>query len=135
MFNRKKPGRASGRVVFRYFDGREDVHADPLLILRKLEEHGGPNWKETVQTAGRTEAAFDIEPPDVAKERQKRKDALLADVADMTRKAFGLSPMDKSGEGLTEAEQIGVLSQYLEYVGGLAKEAAPFSNSPPAGSR
>ena len=132
MFWKRKPK----RVVFTYHNGITKVVSDPLVVLRSLEKHGGEHWAELVKEAGRKPESgrFAVTVAGAEDAAKKKQSKALQDVAELARKVFLLQPLGETGQGLTEAEQIGVLSQYLLFCGGLAESAAPFANSPPPAS-
>src|SRR5262245_40431229 len=127
--------RPERRVVFWYHNGLSTVCADPLVIVRNLEDVGGPNWTEVVEAAGQKTLKFDVQPKGAESLTRKRRDGALLAVADMARRAFGLIPLREDGKGLTEAEQVNVLTAYLSFVGGMAEAARPFPSSPPPASQ
>jgi len=139
MFSRLKSWfrRKTNRLIFKYRAGNESRAADPLAVLRILESTGGADWPTLVQQTERLcKMPDDMEArllktdgkDDPAKwlERSKKRSAATAALVEMSRKAFELEPMNCRGEGVTDLEAIGILSEFLVFTGGLAEEARPF---------
>lgn len=119
-------GRAATRAIFSYHDGTRQRRADPLVIGRKLEE-SCPDYLDCLATLA--DEVVPIPPSPVA-------DSLQSQHADAERKllaavrcAFDVQPLTDDA-GLSEAETVLLLAGFLEFMGGLAKDARPFATLP-----
>lgn len=113
MFDDKK------RAIFSYYDGEKETLGDPLAIMRsfmvKLKVEGF-DLAELIQTI----APVDKEGPPVDELRfSDAVDTLLPAIRD----AFKVKPLDQGG--LTEAETLDLLSQFLEFQMELKKNTEP----------
>lgn len=124
---------ARKRSIFAYHDGQSHRWIDPMLVEERMEKAGGEGWQQVVIDVRNLHRPT---PPGVsgvvlaerAAARRREKGKLLAWV----REAFGILPLSADGKGLTEAETVGVLTDYLEFCGGLAAAARPLAASPAA---
>lgn len=112
------------RKIYRYFNGEKVVHADPMILYKKIMAVG-------------QELAVDI---DVAK--SPCKEAIQADdeAVRKLREIFEVKPVTSDGKGLGEAEVIELFDHFWEFLEGLKKNSSPSSttstsaSSPPADS-
>lgn len=116
------------RLIFTYRDGTSNRRVDPLAVLRQLESEL-PDWAAILDQTRAPE--MPVAGTVGAELVQQRKDA-VAKLIDAARRLFGVKPLDDTG-GLTEAETLGLFTAYLSFMGGLAEEALPLSQSPPVG--
>lgn len=123
------------RAIFRYHDGRAWRWADPVVLLRGVEDKLGSDWLTVLKNVeGRDQTAPTLSSRHAAVEaadrRKTRESAISA--ADSL---FGLTPLDpETGNGLTEQERMAVLAAFLYYIWGLAAAARPLPISRPSGS-
>lgn len=122
----------SRRLIFSYRAGGKRRAADPIIVQRVLEANGSSEWRTLfgvvnalAKPPSEAEASM-LTTPESWQERSKRRDAAIFELAKLSREAFGLPGLTTDGEGVTEAEAIDVLSQFIEYIGGLAEKARPF---------
>lgn len=122
---------ARKRQIFVYHDGRRNRWVDPMLVEEVFEREGGENWQQTVVEVRNLHrphnAALSASLVEQRKETRRRETGKLLD---WTRKAFKIEPLGPDGSGLSEAETIGVLTEYLHFCRGLATAARPLSDSP-----
>ena len=66
--------------------------------------------------------------PNAAAEQKRQFDGALADLVGIVRKAFGLAPLDPlTGDGVTDAECVAVLTEYLNFAEELAETSRPLA--------
>lgn len=129
-------GRSRDRVprqLFRYWDGERTRHADPVLAWELLEREAGEDWTDLLKL-------LSAPPPpgtvgEVLKMRQRSQQAAAKKLADAATQAFGIEPTgdaDGTPTGLSVAERIALIVKFLDYIGGLAVMARPFTISPSA---
>lgn len=133
-FLRRWWSRDHQREIFTYSDGRTQRRADPIVVGRALEE-ARPDYLETLNTLYSEIPAELLAKagPVVNENLRKQKEAAIATLVKAADAAFGLTPLDDSG-GLTEAERLRVLVDYLVFMQRLADAARPFSTSQPRAS-
>ena len=119
------------RCIFRYYDGSRTRYADPVEIGVRLEEID-PDYQDKLDLIARDAEKI---PPGPARDdfRKSQIDAARK-IADMTRKAFGISPLSSDGGGMSQGEVANVLAQYLIFMEGLARAARLFRDSQSAAS-
>lgn len=132
---KRSPSPDRERLIFVYRLSRtnETRRCDPLVVSRKLDEHGGENWAELVvevqrlrrQPNEKIQAIAAVSGTDVAAERAKKFDESLAKLVAIVRAVFDLKPFGNDGTGYTEAECVDVLTQYLAFSERLAEDARP----------
>lgn len=109
------------RRIFPYWDGSGWHRGDPLVIGRELEK-ACPKYADALQTlAART---GDLPPGPVRDDLKAQQDAAILELVKAARAAFRIRPLSNEG-GLTEAETVAVLSDYLVFMGDLAEMARP----------
>lgn len=123
---------ARKRAIFHYHDGQRNRWADPLVVESALEgSAGGEDWQAQVLLVRHLNRPA---PPGLTgKVADERLDARRRETGKLLywiREAFGIIPLSNDGMGLTEAETIGVLTEYLLFIGGLADAARPLAESP-----
>jgi len=111
----------SERMIYSYFDGKEVVHRDPIVLHRKVTEVG-------------QELAVDIKASD-----NKLSNKIAAEghkgTIEKVKKIFGVTAYEESkGEGLTEAELLALLDHFLTYCQLVKKNSNPLSTSSTATS-
>lgn len=121
------------RCIFHFRAGGVRRHADPIQVDQALTRHGGPEWTRLVGLVDSlrrpmTPAIAAARGPNAAAEQKRQFDAALADLVGIVRKAFGLAPLDPlTGDGVTDAECVAVLTEYLNYAEQLAEDARPLA--------
>jgi hypothetical protein len=100
------------RAIFSFWDGSQNRAADPLTAWRALRAH-----KE-----------FDPE-RDIEGIRQDNEESLNYTLA-AVREAFGVKAF--ADGGLTEAETLALLVQFMGYIGQVKKNISPPQISPPS---
>lgn len=122
------------RFIFSYFDGSHIRWADPLVIGSNLERIC-PKYYELFQLLAEEKSPI---PGPLRIEQQKRKLEATDEIIKAVQDAFEVERFkDVSGKisGLTKTEMVALLSQFLEFMGGLSGgSAAPLSRSPLTGS-
>lgn len=103
--------RPSQRLIYRYFDGKRTVKADPLILYKRLME---------VSPELSIDAKVSLSD---LKDAPKAHDALIAKV----QKIFDLKPLCDGG--LTQVEAINLLVHFIEYTGMLKKNSSPPATS------
>lgn len=105
--------------LLRYFDGRRTRYGDPFQIWRVLQ-----NQPATMQVAYLEQFIESGKEPEVSQ------------LMDLTSQAFGSTRYDPAtGEGLTDAETLGLLLQFARYVSAVKKNTSPGPTLPePTGS-
>ena len=106
------------RNIFRYFDGQQETGADPLLIFRKFSAH-----KE-----------FDLQRhcSDLVSGVPELENEASRIAVDALREIFGIQPWHEetnpAGEkiqvGLTEAETLGILNDFMLFADSLKKNVS-----------
>lgn len=116
IFSWRKRRLERGRLLFRYYNGRSRVAADPMQLWRALLNHPSLN----LENAGAI--------LDAGKEPESSE--LLQVLADI----FGLVRFDpKTGAGLTDLEIVDVAGQFNEYMDIIKKKLSPGPMPPPRG--
>lgn len=96
------------RMIYSYWNGQEQVKADPLVLFQRLAAKGG-DLAAAIRGAS-TDSSF------AAKAH--------ADRIRYIRDIFSLKPFEENG-GLTELECCNLLDHFLTYVGRLKKKLNP----------
>jgi hypothetical protein len=133
LLRRRVAGRRSN-LIFRYFDGRQLVGVDPCSTFRKLTalQPNGWDWAKTPKA---------IDPPeDEEGQPIEMTPALLARQADaidktlaVIRDVFEVTPYDHTKQtGLTDAETLGLLVQFGNYLATVKKNGSTWQTSRPA---
>jgi hypothetical protein len=126
------------RYIFRYRVGSSTRYADPLQIDSALSRHGGKEWLQLVVLLDTlrkplTPAIAAAKSPtgnveEGAEAHRKQFESVLIDVVGIVRKSFDLKPLDaETGDGVTDAECIDVLLQYLDFAEKLGEEVRPLA--------
>lgn len=121
----RRLGLRAGRAVFRYWDGSARRVGDPVYLERALRQRAGERWPTLVELVHK--ASLDPAKhsgPVVAMARQKGEEAFVS-LVDVVRHVFGVKPIDQGG--LTEAECLDLLAEFVVTVGRLVEAARPFS--------
>jgi hypothetical protein len=128
LFTRRRKARA----IFSYWNGREAVWADPIVLQRDLDKHGGEHWTahiDYLRLACRMEGK-DLSTPLAAEQNKAAEEAIEA-LAVLVRKAFGVETIKDAGiRGLTDAECIDLLAEFMAWMRQAEEDARPFRNSP-----
>lgn len=121
------------RCIFHYRAGGHRRHADPIQVDQALTKHGGAEWTRLVSLVDTlrrpmTPAIAAARGPNAAAEQKKQFDSALADLVGVVRKSFDLPPLDpETGRGVTDAECVAVLTDYLAFAEQLAEDARPLA--------
>lgn len=96
------------KQIFQFWDGQSWRYADPMVIVRGLQDHPTFNWeRDPVLVSTGDLSALKV-------------------CADAVRDVFGVTPFDGStGKGLTEGECLGLLSEFSAYLGAVKKNGNP----------
>jgi hypothetical protein len=108
------------------------VCRDPVVIRRKLVEHGGENWPHLVDAVYKMARDAKSLPPDAQKMRQAGQEKAAAELAVLVSKAFDVPPLSPDGKGMTEADRLGVMTEFLFWCAAVVESTRPLVNSPPA---
>lgn len=114
------------RNIFHYHDGTTWRRADPVLVGRKIEEEL-PDYLSLFQTIGKD--ASKVPPGPLAESLRSSKNQAADKLTKVAYSVFGLKPLG-TDEGVTEAEALSVMVQYLVFMTELATAAAVFPTSP-----
>ncbi len=118
------PGIFPDTGIFRYHNGQREVCADPVVLYRRLLRAVG---QQDINRLLDTIAPAD---PNIKQPRQLVDDAWET-LATAACTAFGLTPLDANGNGLTENRQMEVLFEYLSWMDGVKKNGRSPPNSSP----
>jgi hypothetical protein len=114
------------REIFRYFDGQAIRFADPLAIVRALDEHETyleeKHFDECLRLAEKGASSG-------TKEERLRYHRAAAVCVDAVRKAFGILPYDQGG--LQIGECLDLLASFIDYLDGVKKNTSPSLTSSP----
>lgn len=128
-------GAAPNRDVFRFHDGERWRLADPVEVWERLEAAGGDQLlKDIAPPAGPAPADLVAAEQLRAEQGAKRK-AATAKLAEVACEAFGVEPLDDGGRrpsGMTVAERIRLVAEFVAYLRGLAVAARPKPVPPPS---
>lgn len=106
--------RPKERLIYSYWDGERNRKGDPLELLRRLNGYEGLALKEDAQLAfGSTPEA----------------PRALGRLVGAVREIFGVKRLDDGG--LAEAECLGLLVQFLQFITEVQSDAAPLPSSAP----
>ena len=122
---------AAGRRIFKYHDGWGWRWADPIVLQRELDKAGGDNWTahlDILRLVCKQDASKLS--PTLAAEQDKASDEAIEALAGIVRKAFRVQEVNRDGYGLTEAECINLLAQFLTWMSEAEEDARPFPSSP-----
>lgn len=115
------------REIFRYFDGQAIRFADPLAIVRALDEHETyveeKHFDECLRLAEKGASSG-------TKEERLRYHRAAAVCTDAVRKAFGILPYDQGG--LQIGECLDLLASFIDYLDGVKKNTSPSLTSSPS---
>lgn len=102
------------RLIYRYHDGERDRRGDPLELLRRLTGREGLSLEVDAKLAtGAT--------PEAPK--------ALGRLVDAVRDVFGVKSLDQGG--MTEAECLGLLFHFMQYIAEVQRDFSPLPTSPP----
>ena len=105
-----------GRRIFKYWDGSRQRACDPMVAARLLDAHEKFDWETT--------------PKFIDVEDAKLSDESMGITADAVRMAFGI-PIYDGSRGLTEAELVNLLIDFVTYLNELKKNIREPLTSPP----
>lgn len=96
------------KQIFQFWDGTAWRYADPMVIVRGLQDHPTFNWDRDPALV----AVGDL--------------SALKVCADAVRDVFGVLPFDGgTGVGLTEGECLALLGEFSSYLGTVKKNGNP----------
>jgi len=129
----RRSRRQIDRQLFRYWDGTRTRYADPVVAWEAMEANAGENWTDLLKL-------LSAPPPpgvvgEVLKMRQRSQQTAAKKLAEAATIAFGVEPTDDADgqpTGLSVSERIALVVAFLDYIGGLAVAARPFTTSPSA---
>lgn len=116
------------RQIFRYHDGNRYRYADPIVIDRESEK-AFPGWRSAIELLEVPDVPGGI-PDNLAGKVEADRVRVLEQLVSMVRAVFAVKPLDVSGRGLSEAECLKLLTQYVLFEGRLVEAAGPFSSLP-----
>ena len=129
MFGRILPWwRTRGRRIYRFHDGSCWRAVDPIELHERLEAAAG-DWEKLLGIL----AAAPLPPGSGAaiEERRRKEQAEALDrLVTAARAAFGVTALADTGRGLTRAETVALVADYVVWLGGAADLAGPFATSP-----
>lgn len=97
------------RMIYCYFDGQQEVAADPLLLYRSMMDVG-------------PELSINIK---VANSPMKDAGAAHVKMLEQIRGIFGVRPYEQGKGGLTEHETVSLLDHFLLYCSSIKKNMKP----------
>lgn len=100
------------RAIFRYWDGRRWRGADPLVAFRRMLNH----------------PRFDPDTHLAAADRGDQE--ALSIVVEATREIFEIPAWRDDQQGLTEAETLNLIGEFIEYLNALKKNGSRSPTSP-----
>lgn len=118
-------GRASAnrRLIFKYQAEGLPRFADPMRVLATIKSVE-PEWHNLVPMAITTPP--DVVNPEMKSMGEKNQAAAVQRLIELSRMAFDLKPFSPDGSGVTDAEAIGTLTTFIDFLGRLAVSASPF---------
>lgn len=124
------------RAIFEYWDGSKWQWADPFQIQRDLEQHGGKGWTDYLSglsVGGGVE--LDKMSPSIRQAVVDNFHFAVKTIAELVRKVFHVSflrSLDGKPVGLSDAECVDLLADYLDFVSKLENEFRPLLLPPMA---
>lgn len=137
--------RRETRKIFAFHDGKRRRWIDPLVVVRDLDRLGGKEWGSLFTVASVPLGdLFGKMPAEAQAIATREANDATAELAALVRNVFKVSPLDDTGcrpDGLTEAECLNLLAEFIAFLSNLAEEARPtvslplpFQESRPASS-
>ncbi len=133
LLRRRVAGRRSN-CVFQFFDGRAIRSIDAWLTFRKLmsPQPNGWVWAKTPKAIDPPEDE-DGQPIEMTPELMARHCEATEKTLTVAREVFGVQPYDhQRGNGLTDAETLGLLVQFGNYLATVKKNGSNWPTSRPA---
>jgi len=118
------------RAIFRYWDGRNWKRADPLAVMATIEDRC-PDFGDLLRVIAAD--PDDVPAGELRTQAIATHQAAVKKLLGVVQHAFGVKPLDQLG-GLTHAEMIRLLTEFLHYMGRLAEAARPLPAPSPPGS-
>lgn len=117
--------------VFTATIGSRKFHLDPSEVRRKLNL-ACPEWDQHVALiqAFAIPLTGPLADPLVAQGRSAAAEAAMLELTAAVSVAFVAPPLAPDGTGFSEAERIGLLTQYLGYCKTVLDASRPLANSP-----
>ncbi len=122
------------RCIFSFWDGTRQREVDPMEAGIVLEAEC-PEYVGLLEEVSAPPAV--LPPGGVATQLAGDKRQAAEKLLTVTRKMFGVTPFRfENGvrSGLTRAETFDLMTDFILFLSGLSKKAAPFSNSQPRAS-
>jgi hypothetical protein len=116
------------RQIFRYHDGSRYRYADPIVIDRESEK-AFPGWRAAIELLEVPDVPGGM-PDNLAGKVEADRVRVLERLVSMVRAVFKVKELNERGRGLSEAECLKLLTQYVLFEGRLVEAAGPFSNLP-----
>ncbi len=101
------------RLIYKYFNGKEEIAADPLTLWKKVMAVG-------------PEMSIDIQ---VSQSPMKNAPEAHTELLSKIRGIFTVTPLNEKGEGLSELETVELLNHFLIYSERLKKNTSPYATS------
>ena len=120
------------RAIFRFRVGGRWEYRDPAVVRQKLNS-ADPNWGLLVDRvkdgAKPLPATLDATPALLARRRAAVSEA-AGKLAELVLAGFDVSPVQPDGSGLTEAERLTLLADFLHFTFDLMEATRPLANGP-----
>lgn len=133
LFGFGQPWSNAERSIYRYWNGKEWIWADPLEIQRKLTEVGGDDWQEWFTPIRMAWSLPSSTGAAMRKLAAKESAFAVRKLVEMTRKVFDLIYLHpKTGVGLIDSEVLEILYDYMAFIAELVSEVGPLADSLPS---
>lgn len=118
------------RDIFRYWNGVQWLYADPLYLLRDLEDAG--EWQGLIQKAV---TALSVDPNKLSPALRAQvadKAGLVGELAEVVRDSFQVPPVGVGDDprGLTDLECVHLLADFLVWCTKAGRDFRPLLNLP-----
>lgn len=122
----------SDRRIFTFWDGEQHRSIDPLPAWRAFQTAMGADPETALRTLYKRKVPGLVGA--LLTRYLAEKEAAAIKVANAACAAFEIAPLGPDGTGLTEAERIALVREFVEFMLGLAEIAVPFAKRPGLGS-
>jgi hypothetical protein len=120
------------RCIFQYHDGFRWRRCDPVAAGNRLEE-ACPEYAGLL--ASLADDPRKAPPGPLRQSLVDQQRSAARDLANVARRVFGLLPLSEVGTGgVTDAEAVGVIARYLNFMERLARDSELFRTWPESGS-
>lgn len=133
LLRRRVAGRRSN-LIFRFFDGRSMRGVDPCQTFRRLTapQANGWDWAKTPKAIDPPEDE-EGQPVEMTPALLARQAAAIEQTLTVIRDVFGVHPYDHTTQtGMTDAETLGLLVQFGNYLATVKKNGSNWRTSRPA---